>query len=423
VLPLLMFTIVSKSKLNKVYFSEVNWLFKQFPSYQMMGAKAFKPTLVNSWKIMEFLNSPQKKVKCIHVAGTNGKGSTCSMLASILTESGYKVGLFTSPHIKDFRERIRINGIQISEQQVIDFINKVKDTNLDFEPSFFEITFGMAIEYFANENCDVCIIETGLGGRLDATNVVEPILSVITNISLEHTAMLGNTVEEIAFEKGGIIKKDVPVVLGETLPQLYPIFEELAEQNDSKVHYASKITSELNFQSPLLGEHQKENLRTVLKACEILKNQSFSISDNLIQQGLTNLYLNTGFFGRLQVVSTSPLTIFDVSHNPAGIQASLEAIQGIKTGNLHIIYGTSADKDVSAVVPFFPKDAHYYFTEFNNDRSMEINLLKTEVQKIGLSKCDFFTHSKDALNQAQHNANHEDTIIAIGSFFLISDFF
>ena len=414
---------MSASKPNNNYLSDINWLFQQFPSYQVMGAKAFKPTLSNSWKIMDFLSSPQKNIKCIHVAGSNGKGSTCSMLASVLTESGYKVGLFTSPHIKDFRERIRINGEQIPEQNVIDFIQKVKSSHLDFEPSFFEITFGMAVEYFANEKCDVCIIETGLGGRLDATNVVEPILSVITNISLEHTAMLGNTVEEIAFEKGGIIKKDVPVILGETLHQLYPIYEKLAERNDSKVHYASTITNESNFHSPLLGEYQKENLRTVLKCCEVLQTQEFIISIDSIQHGLTNLFKNTGFSGRLQVINNSPLTLFDVSHNPAGISASFESIEKINKGKLHIIYGTSADKDVLSILKLFPKDASYYFTEFSKDRSIKIDTLKLLAEQIWTNQINFFTSPIKALSEAQHQANHEDTIVVIGSFFLISDFF
>jgi len=414
---------VLASKPNNIYFSEIDWLFQQFPSYQVMGAKAFKPTLANSWKIMQFLDSPQKKVKCIHVAGSNGKGSTCSILASILTESGYKVGLFTSPHIKDFRERIRINGQQIPEQNVIDFIQKVKTSPLDFEPSFFEITFGMAMEYFANENCDVCIIETGLGGRLDATNVVEPILSVITNISLEHTAMLGDTLEEIAFEKGGIIKPSVPVILGETAPQLYPIFEELAKNNSASVHFSSELTLKGNLTSPLLGEYQKENLRTVLKSCEVIKTLGFQINDNFIQQGLDNLSRNTGFFGRLQVTNSDPLTIFDVSHNPAGISASIESIQKINKGRLHIIYGTSADKDVLSILKLFPKDANYYFTQFSNDRSINIEVLKSFADQIWATNCNFFTDPNLALTEAQHHANHQDTIVVIGSFFLISDFF
>lgn len=372
---------------------------------------------------MEFLDSPQKKVKCIHVAGSNGKGSTCSMLASILKESGYKVGLFTSPHIKDFRERIRINGKQISEEYVVEFIKKVKATPLDFEPSFFEITFGMAIEYFVSEKCDICIIETGLGGRLDATNVIEPILSIITNISLEHTAMLGNSIEEIAFEKGGIIKPNTPVIIGETAPQLYPIFEELALKKSAEIYYSTEVKNDTDFESSLLGEYQNENKRTVLKACQLLKDKQYTISNNSIQLGLDHLSANTGFFGRLHVVNSVPMTIYDVSHNSAGILASLEAIKKINKGKLHIIYGTSADKDVFSILQLFPKNAHYYFTEFSNERSIKIETLKIHSEQIWTTNCDFFTSPKEALTKAQQQANHEDTIIAIGSFFLISDIF
>jgi len=414
---------VSESKLNNIYLSEVAWLFQQFPSYQVMGAKAFKPTLINSEKIMRFLGEPHKEIKCVHVAGSNGKGSTCSMLASILTEAGYKVGLFTSPHIKDFRERIRINGVQIPEQNVIDFIKKIKSSPLDFEPSFFEITFGMAVEYFKNQNCDISIIETGLGGRLDATNVIEPILSVITNISLEHTTMLGDTLELIASEKAGIIKKNTPVVIGEMENQLYPIFDEIAKTNNAPIHYSTDIKNEGEFQIPLLGDYQLENCRTVLKSCEILNNLGFSIDNKGIEKGLDALYSNTGFSGRLQIIQRNPLTIFDVSHNPAGISASLKTIQKMNKGKIHFIYGTSADKDVNSILELFPKDASFYFTEFSSERSIKIEALKKHAQLIFEKNCNYFSNPNDALTSAQHHANHEDTIVAIGSFFLISDFF
>lgn len=388
-----------------------------------MGAKAFKPTLKNSKAIMRFLNKPHEKIKSIHVAGSNGKGSTCSMISSILTEAGYKVGLFTSPHIKDFRERIRINGIQIPEQNVIDFIRKVKSTQLDFEPSFFEITFGMAMEYFVQEDCDICIIETGLGGRLDATNVIEPILSVITNISLEHTAMLGNTLEEIAFEKGGIIKPSTPVVIGKMNGRLYPIFEELAQNKKSSIHFSTSNMDESKYESPLIGEYQQENLRTVIKSCQIINQLGFKIDDKSIHNGLKNLSQNTGFFGRLQIVNHNPLTIFDVSHNPAGILASFEAIKNLNKGKLHIVYSTSADKDLTTILQLLPKKANYYFTEFSNSRSIKISDLKQESEKYFQKKCNFFTDAKNAFSEAQLHANHEDTIVVIGSFFLISDFF
>lgn len=372
---------------------------------------------------MRFLGEPQKEIKCIHVAGSNGKGSTCSMLASILTEAGYKVGLFTSPHIKDFRERIRINGVQIPEQNVIDFIQKIKSNQLDFEPSFFEITFGMAVEYFKNEKCDICIIETGLGGRLDATNVIQPILSVVTNISLEHTAMLGNTLEAIAAEKGGIIKNETPVVIGEMENQLYPIFNGIGENKKAPIYFSNGIKNENDFQIPLLGEYQIENCRTVLKSCEILKQLGFSIDNNAIQNGFDHLYSNTGFSGRLQIIQRNPLTIFDVSHNPAGILASLNAIINMNKGELHFIYGTSADKDVKAILELFPKDAHYYFTEFRNERSIKIKDLHLNTQELFGNNCNYFSNPNDALASAQQHANHDDTIVAIGSFFLISDFF
>lgn len=414
---------MSASKPNNIYQNEIAWLFQQFPSYQLIGSKAFKPTLENSKKIMRFLGNPQRKIRCIHVAGSNGKGSTCSMLASILTESGYKVGLFTSPHIKDFRERIRINGIQIPENNVVDFIQKIKSTPLDFEPSFFEITFGMAVDYFKNEDCDICIIETGLGGRLDATNIIQPILSIITNISLEHTAMLGNTLEEIAFEKGGIIKNETPVVLGEMETNLYPVFEKISKSKNSPIYYSNKIKNDHNFEIPLLGDYQKENCRTVLKSCEILIQNGFSINDTIIQKGFDNLFSNTGFSGRLQIIQRNPLIIFDVSHNPAGILASINALKDINQGKLHFIYGTSGDKDVNSILKLFPKDAEFYFTEFNNERSMKIGMLKKHTTDIFGNNCKYFSDPNKALTEAQHNANHEDTIVAIGSFFLISDFF
>ncbi len=418
-----MSTCLSTSKHNSDYQQEIEWLFQQFPSYQNIGAKAFKPTLANSRAICKFLGNPGDKVKFIHVAGSNGKGSTSSMLASILTEAGYKVGLFTSPHIKDFRERIRINGQQITEEKVIEFVQKIKQAKLSFDPSFFEITFGLALEYFNEEQCDFCVIETGLGGRLDATNIITPLLSIITNISLEHTAMLGNTLEEIAVEKAGIIKEGVPVVVGETAPHLYPIFEQIATERTTKITKSTSFTDIDNFKTPLLGEYQLENLRTVLCSCRLLSEQGIPLNPAIIQKGLDNLFTNTGFSGRLQIISESPLTIFDVSHNPAGIEASFQAISKLNKGQLHIVYGTSADKDVESIVEVLPNDASYYFTAFTSERSMHIEDLKSAAQTFDHSKCTFFSNPHLALKSAQNNANHADTIVVIGSFFLISDFF
>ncbi len=418
-----MSTCQSISKHNNDYQREIEWLFQQFPSYQNIGAKAFKPTLANSRAICEFLGNPERQLKFIHVAGSNGKGSTSSMLASILTEAGYKVGLFTSPHIKDFRERIRINGIQITEEKVIEFIQKIKQATLSFEPSFFEITFGLALEYFNEEKCDYCVIETGLGGRLDATNIITPLLSIITNISLEHTAILGDTLEEIAVEKAGIIKENIPVVAGETAPHLYPIFERIAKERNARMIRSISVADIDNFKTPLLGYYQLENLRTVLCSCQLLAEQGIHLNPTIIQKGLDNLFTNSGFSGRLQIVSESPLTIFDVSHNPAGIEASFLTISSLNKGQLHIVYGTSGDKDVDSILEVLPKHANYYFTAFKSERSIRLEDLTSTTQSFNPISKTFFSDPHLALKSAQNNANHADTIVVIGSFFLISDFF
>ncbi len=408
--------------LNKSYTETLNWLFNQFPAYHKIGIKAYKPDVSNCLILCELFGNPQNKLKFIHVAGTNGKGSTTSMLASILQESGKKVGLFTSPHIVDFRERIRVNGDVISEIEVIDFCSKIKSFNLNFEPSFFEISWVMALQFFQSQMCDICVIETGLGGRLDATNLITPILSIITNIGLEHTNFLGNTLEKIAFEKAGIIKKNIPVIIGETLPQTKPVFNELAKKNNSKIFYAENNTLELPPSFPLLGEYQKRNYKIIQSAIDILKDLEINILKSDIELGLKNLSKNTGFRGRMQIVSDNPLTIFDVSHNFDGIKATLESIEKINKGKLFILYGTSSDKDLDSIFSILPKNATYYFTEFSNERSATIDQLKEFTEKNKLSSL-FFASPNTALNEIQIIANKEDTILVFGSFFLISDFF
>lgn len=335
------------------------------------------------------------------------------MLASILTEAGYRVGLFTSPHIKDFTERIRINGTPIDQNSVVEFIQKIKAAELDFAPSFFEVTFIMALEYFKKEQCDVCIIETGLGGRLDSTNIITPLLSIITNISLEHTQILGDTIEKIAFEKGGIIKERVPIVLGKMNNEADFVLKEIAQTQQSEV-YPAHISALVK--NSLLGEHQTENLATVLTACEVLQKQGFKTNAEDIQNGLDHLNQNTGFIGRMQVISENPTVIFDVSHNPDGIQKTIAAVQKIAYQQLHIIYGTSADKDAQAIVQLFPADAKLYFTEFTNERSM-----KAEALKQLNPKAQVFTAAQEALTCAKENANPYDLILVTGSFFLLGD--
>lgn len=400
------------------YKETIDWLFQQFPSYQNVGVKAYKPGLENTEKLLAHFGNPHHDLKFIHVAGTNGKGSTCSMLASILTESGNMVGLFTSPHIQDFRERIRVNGEMVSEEFVIDYVQQIQAANIDFEPSFFEISFLMALLWFKQSNCTVCVIETGLGGRLDATNVIIPLLSLITNISLEHTQFLGNTITEIAGEKAGIIKNNVPVVIGEREIESSKVFDAIAQEKNALIQYApdNEISIPMNF--PLLGNYQQANYKLVKMAIDLLQ-PSFPISFENISQGLSNLTKNTGFYGRLQVISESPRVIFDVSHNEAGIKATLDFF---KDEQLVIVYGTSADKNLDAIFPLFPQNAAYLFTEFENERSATTQKLDEYALNFKLSAL-FFKNAQNALFKAKTIANKGDTILVFGSFFLISDFF
>lgn len=404
------------------YSETLDWLFEQFPSYQLVGASAYKPDLQNVSLLTELLGHPEKNLKFVHVAGTNGKGSTSSMLASILTESNEKVGLFTSPHIVDFRERIRVNGKMIPEQQVIDFCNQIRQSDLTFAPSFFEITFAMALSHFDKEKCTICVIETGLGGRLDATNIITPIISVITNIAIEHTQFLGNTMESIAREKAGIIKPNVPVVIGESTKDTKPVFEKVAGENNSKIIWCENYPLDNQFVVPLLGAYQQINLRTVLCTLEELKTLGLKITNETITKGLNNLFQNSGLFGRMQVIDRSPLTILDVSHNEDGIKKTLESVQQINNGKLHLIYGSSSDKNYKEIIRLFPIDSELNLCTFSNTRSLslkEMELLASEITP----KPKIYQSVKHAIGEVQSAANEEDTILVFGSFFLISDFF
>lgn len=408
---------------TKSYTETLDWLFEQFPSYQNIGASAYKPDLGNIKELCELMENPQDSLKFIHIAGTNGKGSTSSMLASILTEHGERTGLFTSPHISDFRERIRVNGKMISEEQVVSFCNKIQSKNLPIEPSFFEITFAMALDHFKKEKCSICVIETGLGGRLDATNIITPIVSVITNISLEHTQFLGNTLESIAFEKAGIIKPGVPVVIGETVPETKTTFETVAASKKSKIIFCEEISSGCEkFELPLLGSYQQKNLNTVLHTIQILTHEGYHIPIEEIQNGLNNLYKNTGFFGRMQIIKDNPLTILDVSHNSDGIKQTLSAIKELNKGELHLIYGSSSDKNYEEIIALFPPSAHLNFCTFRNSRSLSYTVFE-DISKNFAPKPRIFHNVTEAILTTQELANKEDTILVFGSFFLISDFF
>lgn len=396
----------------------LDWLFQQFPSYQLMGSKAYKPTLENTERILDILNHPERNLKFIHVAGSNGKGSVSSYLASILKESGLKVGLFTSPHIAHFSERIRINGVPIEDKEIERFVAKIRDTPLPFSPSFFEITFGMALEHFVSQSCDICVIETGLGGRLDATNVIQPELSVITGISLEHTNMLGNTVEEIAFEKAGIIKSDIPVVLGAGCNSTQKVFETKATETRSPLFWTKELPEK--YHSFFTVDYQKENFSTVLAALKIIAPD---ISEKSILQGIENIHQNTGFYGRMQIVDTNPTVIYDVSHNPEGIAATFQSVLSRNSGDLHVIYGSSNDKDVKSIVEAFPSNIHFYGTEFSNERSMKKENLEQFFNGINFISSAYFGDSQNAMKVARSKASESDTILVIGSFFLLSDFF
>ena len=328
---------------DKEYEAAITWLFNQFPSYQQQGALAYKPDLGNIKALLLALNAPQKQLPFIHIAGTNGKGSCSSLLASILTAHGERVGLFTSPHLFDFRERIRINGITISESYVISFCNTIQKLDLTISPSFFEITFAMALRYFAEQHCSICVIETGLGGRLDATNIITPLVCLITNIGLDHTQFLGDTLEAIASEKAGIIKEEIPVVISETQEETERVFRAKASTLHAPIVFADQVKHMTDiFTIPLLGAHQQRNFNAVNAVLEILhQKQRIQLNSERVQLGLDQLLENTGFRGRLQRLKTKPTVFADVSHNVPGIKETLQTIRTLQTGKTHIIFGAS----------------------------------------------------------------------------------
>lgn len=405
------------------YKDAINWLFQQFPSYQTLGSKAYKPDLGNISKLLSALGNPHQSLKFIHVAGTNGKGSVCSMLASILKESGYKTGLFTSPHITDFRERIRVNGEMIPDAEVINFCNKITDNQelSTLQPSFFEITFAMAIQHFQEEKCDICVIETGLGGRLDATNIITPELSIITNISFDHTDLLGNTLAAISAEKAGIIKSNIPTIIGEYNEETFLVFKATCEKMNSNLVVPS--TTEISsYKLPFLANYQKQNFRIALTAVKELVKIGYSIDPENIQFGIDQLNSNTGFIGRMQVIQESPKVIVDVSHNIAGVERTLETMLKINKGRFHIIFGASADKDHSAIINLFPENCLLSFCLFSNPRGWNSTMAKKAAEGL-TSKVKIFDNIHDALSYHKTIANQEDTLLIMGSFFLLSDFF
>ena len=343
------------------------------------------------------------------------------MLASTFMEKGFTTGLFTSPHILDFRERIIVNGNQIPEARVIAFCEQIQSATLPVEPSFFEITWALALAWFIEMNCEMCVIETGLGGRLDSTNIISPVLSVITNISLDHTAILGNTLPQIAFEKAGIIKPNTPVVLGTYTAETLPVFQEVAKGKLADLYLAENYAGTNVFVS-FPNTYSWENERTVRRAFEVLAEIGYPFTATEIEVGILNITPNTGFRGRFQVIAREPLTIVDVAHNEDGIRQMLKTLSHFQQGTLHIVYGTSSDKDLSHILQLFPQDARYFMTEFSSERSAKIDQLELYATQNGLN-AKYFLKVSEAVESAQLSANKEDTILITGSFFLVSDFF
>jgi len=402
------------------YQETTNWMFNQLPMYQHQGASAYKKDLTNVILLADHLDNPHKKIKCLHVAGTNGKGSTSHMLASVLQEAGYKVGLYTSPHLIDFRERIKINGAEISEDFVCEFIAQHKSFFEANDMSFFEMTVGLAFDYFANENVDIAIIEVGLGGRLDATNIITPLLSVITNIGIDHVQFLGNTLESIATEKAGIIKPGIPVVIGEYTPETQPVFLAKAKDNKAEIYFASDLISETPS-SDLIGDYQEHNKKTVIQTFKILNEQTdFNVSNKKIQSGLLNVIKNTGLLGRWQQLGTNPKVICDTAHNKHGLEIVLKQIQKETFNHLHIVLGVVNDKELDDVLPLFPKDATYYFCKPNIPRGLDSGLLQEKALQFSLIG-NTYDSVLEAYNVAQNNSTKDDFIYVGGSTFVVAE--
>nr|WP_042248421.1 folylpolyglutamate synthase/dihydrofolate synthase family protein [Nonlabens ulvanivorans] len=401
------------------YSQTLNWLFNQLPMYQRVGKAAYKANLDNTILLDNHLGSPHLSFSTIHVAGTNGKGSTCHMIASVLQEAGYNVGLYTSPHLKDFRERIKINGVMVSEDYVVAFVNRNKLFFESNQLSFFEMTVGMAFQYFKEQEVDIAIIETGLGGRLDSTNIIKPLVSVITNIDKDHVAMLGNTLIKIAGEKAGIIKNNVPVVVGERRDSLRNCFRESAIKKHSIYHQVNYRLKPLA--TDLKGEYQKYNSRVAQTALNVLTQSSnFKISLAQLEAGLLKVAANTGLRGRYELLQVQPRVIADTAHNKAGIKTLVKQLKLEKFNKLHIVLGMVSDKDVDQVLSLMPKNAFYYIAKPNVIRGMEIDVLSSFFKKHQFNFKKFNSVS-DALDKAKSLAHSDDLIVVTGSVFVVAE--
>ncbi len=420
-------------------YSEIlHYLFNRLPMFQRVGGAAYKANLDNTHKMCALLGHPEKEFKTVHIAGTNGKGSTSNLLASVFQECGYKTGLYTSPHYIDFRERIRVNGKMISEDWVVDFIAKWQNDLETIDLSFFEMTVGMAFQYFADQNVDIAVIEVGLGGRLDSTNVISPQASVITNIGLDHTRFLGNTLPKIALEKAGIIKQNIPVIIGETQAEVKLVFDKKAISSNAPISYADqgwqivKLEDDSSIKIfydgqlfleviyPLRGTYQNKNLKTVLETIRVLQQSGEAIPKGAIKKGIENIFANTGFQGRWQVLGNAPLVICDSGHNHEGIVEVVKNINIIKYKNLHFVFGVVNDKSLDEILDLLPTEAVYYFCKADIPRGLHASELAEKAASYQL-KGNIFPSVKKAYEAAKQKAGPEDLIFVGGSTFVVAE--
>ena len=420
------------------YQETITYLYNSTPLFQNVGKDAYKEGLENTLLLDEHFGHPHRKFKTIHVAGTNGKGSCSHTLAAILQSAGYKVGLYTSPHLVDFRERIRINGVPVSQSYVIDFVEQHRSFFEPLHPSFFELTTAMAFNYFAEQQVDVAVVEVGLGGRLDCTNIIRPDLCVITNISFDHVQFLGDTLAKIASEKAGIIKTDIPVVIGETTPETKPVFAEKATSVNAPIHFAEEeqclISSSIDEQGKRIyqtkhyndlegelgGLCQIKNTNTLLSAIRILQETGYTIKESHVREGFAHVCSLTGLMGRWQKIQESPLTYCDTGHNKAGIQYIVEQLSKQTYRQLHIVMGMVNDKDISGVLSLLPKNATYYFTKANVSRALDENEVKRLANQAGLNG-NTYPSVKEAFEKAKASAHPHDFIFVGGSTFIVAD--
>ena len=398
------------------YQETVDWMFSQLPMYQRQGKAAFKKDLTNIIAFCDVLKNPEEKFVSIHVGGTNGKGSTSHIISSILQEAGYKVGLYTSPHLKNFTERIRINGEEISEKYVADFITKNTFFLKKQQLSFFEMTVGLAFDYFASQKVDIAIVEVGLGGRLDSTNIISPEVSVITNIGYDHTQFLGDTLSEIAFEKAGIIKKNTPIVIGEKQKEVVDVFLKKALEMNATISFASD--NKYDIETDLLGAYQKKNGTTAIHAIKALKG--FAVSENQLYKGLLNVVKNTKLKGRWQILQVAPRVICDTAHNKEGLYYVMHQLASLPAKKLHIVLGVVTDKKLEEILPLFPQDASYYFCKPNIPRGLDEYELQSKASHFGLLG-NTFNSVNEAYLAAISNADKEDVVFVGGSTFVVGE--